>query len=60
MKKILFCFICLFVFSPINTYAISNSAHSMTIIDTDSNRVLYEKNGNEKSLIASTTNIMTI
>ena len=28
-------------------------------MDIDSNRVLYEKNANEKRLIASTTKIMT-
>ena len=45
---------------PKNVDAISNSAHAMTVIDTDTNRILYQKNGNEKNLIASITNIMTI
>ena len=60
MKKILFCIICMCLLFPKNVDAISNSAHAMTVIDTDTNRILYQKNGNEKNLIASITNIMTI
>lgn len=35
------------------------SARSAIVIDVDSGRVLYEKNADDKSLIASTTKIMT-
>ena len=59
MKKILLCFVLLIILLPKNVFAIQNSAHAMTVIDTDSNRILYQKNGDEKNLIASITNIMT-
>lgn len=42
-----------------NTYAISDTAISTIVMDTDSGRVLYEKNADEKRLIASITKIMT-
>lgn len=35
------------------------SAHSAILMDSDTGQVLYEKNADEKSLIASTTKIMT-
>ena len=35
------------------------SAHSAILMDADTGQVLYEKNAQEKSLIASTTKIMT-
>lgn len=59
MKRILFYFTLLLIVIPKNVFAINNSAHSMTVIDTDTNRILYQKNGNEKNLIASITKIMT-
>lgn len=59
MKKILFYFILLMYLFPKTILAFENSAHAMTVIDTDTNRILYEKNGNEKNLIASITKIMT-
>ena len=52
--------ICLMLFLiPINTYALGESATSITIMDTDTGRVLYSKNQNEERLIASITKIMT-
>lgn len=50
MKKILI-ILFLFVFIRVNA--------SIVVMDADSGRVLYEKNMNEKKLIASTTKIMT-
>ena len=35
------------------------SAKSAILVDADSGRVLFEKNADERSLIASTTKIMT-
>ena len=55
MKKlIIFLFI---LFLPISVLADSGS--STIIVDVDSGRILYEKNSNQKMLIASTTKIMT-
>jgi D-alanyl-D-alanine carboxypeptidase (penicillin-binding protein 5/6) len=44
-----------------NLYAdeVSISAHSAAVIDVQTGRVLYEKNGDEKMLIASLTKIIT-
>ena len=39
--------------------ALNVSAHSAILMDADTGQVLYEKNAQEKSLIASTTKIMT-
>ena len=39
--------------------AVGVSAHSAVLLDGDSGQVLWEKNADEKSLIASTTKIMT-
>ena len=55
MKKILLLFVLFLI--PINVFADSGS--STIIMDIDSGRVLYEKNVNQKRLIASTTKIMT-
>lgn len=52
MKKIFSFFFFFFLVIP-NTFALS------VAIDMDSNRILYQNNSNTKSLIASTTNIMT-
>lgn len=56
MKKI---FILLILLLPINTFAISVQSKNAILIDQDSGRILFEKNINEKNLIASTTKIMT-
>ena len=45
------------VFLPVKTKAVS--AQSAYVLDAVSGRVLYEKNSDERSLIASTTKIMT-
>ena len=55
MKKILLLFVLFLI--PINVFADSGS--STIIMDIDSGRILYEKNVNQKRLIASTTKIMT-
>ena len=54
---IFFSFICFFI-NNICVYAIDTS-YSSIVIDSDSGRILYEKNKDEKMLIASTTKIMT-
>ncbi len=55
MKKIILLFILLI---PFKIKAISASCY--IVMDANSNRVLEGLNINEKKLIASTTNIMTI
>ena len=52
MKKVIFIFIIVF---SINVMASS----STIVMDTDTNRILYQNNAYEKKLIASTTKIMT-
>lgn len=47
-----------FLLFPLTSNAIDSSKSSV-VIDIDTGRVLYEKNANEKRLIASTTKIMT-
>ena len=44
---------------PINVLAISTSARSAILMDTDNNRILYEKNINEVRSVASISKIMT-
>lgn len=44
---------------PIDVFAVSDTASSTVVMDMDSKRVLYEKNKDEKRLIASITKIMT-
>ena len=56
MKKIFFILLLIF---PINILAISTSARSAILMDTDSNRILYEKNINEVRSVASISKIMT-
>lgn len=57
MKKIIF-FLAIFLF-PINALAININSTSLVAMDIDSGRIFYEKNKDEKHLIASTTKIMT-
>ena len=52
MKKIVFLFLSFFIF-------LENPLASSVVMDMDSGRILYSNNSNEKSLIASTTKIMT-
>ena len=56
MKKII---IIIFLLLPINTLAINVPSKNAILMDSDTGRVLYSKNINQKSLIASTTKIMT-
>ena len=58
MKKFLLILSLLTIIFPLWTEA-SDTAKSSIVMDIDSGRVLYEKNANEKRLIASTTKIMT-
>jgi D-alanyl-D-alanine carboxypeptidase len=55
MKKLVLFFIIFLI--PVNVLA--DSGKSTIVMDVDSGRVLYSKNINQKSLIASTTKIMT-
>ena len=45
---------------PKNVFALSRSCRSCILMDSDSGRILYEKNINDQRLIASITKIMTI
>ena len=54
MKKLLWLLILLM---PLNVFAIS--ARNIVALDTDSNRILYEKSINDPHLIASISKIMT-
>jgi len=54
MKKIILFIILLF---PLNVFSLS--ASSVTVMDMDTNRVLYSYNQNDKRLIASISKIMT-
>jgi D-alanyl-D-alanine carboxypeptidase len=55
----IFSLLLLFLFIPVSTYALDISAKSAILMDASSGRVLYSKNADERSLIASTTKIMT-
>jgi len=60
MKKIYVVLIVVFSFFYLeDVFAISDTATSSVVVDMDSKRVLYEKNKDEKRLIASITKIMT-
>lgn len=56
MKKL---FLMIFIFFILTLNANAISANSVTIMDSDTKRILYSHNGDEKRLIASITNIMT-
>ena len=58
MKKVLLFFILCLVFIP-KVNCSTSSAHSYVLMDAETGRVLDSKNMNDKSLIASITNIMT-
>lgn len=57
MKKLVLAF--LLFFTPTSVLAFSDTAKSSIVMDIDSGRILYQKNANEKRLIASITKIMT-
>ena len=58
MKKYLFIFVLAF-FIPFNCFAFTDTSKSSIVMDIDSGRILYQKNMDEKRLIASITKIMT-
>ncbi len=57
-KYILLLVIIFIIYMPVIAIA-KDTSKSSVIMDMDTGRVLYEKNANEKMLIASTTKIMT-
>ena len=59
MRKFFFSVLFLFLLFPFNVLAFNDTAKSTVVMDIDSGRVLYQKNMNEKRLIASITKIMT-
>lgn len=59
MKKIMIVFLLLILFMPINVMGLSLSCRSCVLMDSDSGRVLYEKDKDNPRLIASITKIMT-
>ena len=59
MKQIIGFLAVLLSLFPITAQAISDSATSSILIDTDSNRILYSKNMNEVRSVASISKIMT-
>lgn len=58
MKKY-FIFLILVLLFPIKVFALSESAKSSIVMDIDSGRILYQKNIDDKMLIASITKIMS-
>ena len=59
IKKFLVVVFLIIILIPGNTFALSLSCRSCILMDTNSGRVLYEKNSNDQRLIASITKIMT-
>lgn len=59
MKKIIFILIALILLLPKQSQALSVTASSAILMDTDSGRILYQKDIHNKRLIASITKIMT-
>lgn len=59
MKKLVVIISLVLFLIPMNTYALGESATSITVMDIDSGRVLFSKNQKEERLIASITKIMT-
>lgn len=60
LKKGLLILTVVFFMLPINIFAFTDTSRSSVVMDIDSGRILYQKNMNEKRLIASITKIMTI
>lgn len=58
MKKIVVFLLLLFLM-PSSVFAISDSAVSSILVDTDSGRILYSKNANHVQSVASISKIMT-
>ena len=53
------CIIACIIFACISANALDLSAQSAILYDCTTGNILYEKNADERSLIASTTKIMT-
>ena len=51
MKKIIILLSITFLIMPIKTYALGSDASSITVMDMDTKRVLFNKNGNTSKLI---------
>ena len=60
MKKTFLFVIIILLLIPLNVFAFNDTSKSAVVMDIESGRILYQKNMNEKRLIASITNIMTI
>lgn len=58
-KYMIFLFVFIVISFPFPVFAFSDTAKSSIVMDVDSGRILYQKNANEKRLIASITKIMT-
>lgn len=58
MKKAILLVICFFCF-PITTLAYTDTSNSSIVMDLDSGRILYNRNDDDRKLIASITKIMT-
>lgn len=59
MKKVIILFFLCILLIPVNSFALSISSRSAVLMDTESGRVLYEKDEHTPRLIASITKIMT-
>lgn len=59
MKKTFLFVIIILLLIPLNVFAFNDTSKSAVVMDIDSGRILYQKNMNEKRLIASITKIMT-
>ncbi len=59
MKKIVLVILMLLIFCPVKVRAVTVTGSSAVLMDIDSGRILYQKNPDEKRLIASITKIMT-
>ena len=57
LKKIILFLV--FLLIPSNVFSLNDNSRSSVAIDVDSGRILYEKNKDERLLIASITKIMT-
>lgn len=58
-RKIIFIILTFSIMSIMPTAKALDTSKSSVVMDLNSGRVLYQKNANEKRLIASITNIMT-
>ncbi len=59
MKRFFLMYLFVFVFAAGNAYAMDLSAECACLMIADTGEILFEKNGNQKHSVASTTKIMT-